>query len=57
MPAGRPKKDNVTVELRLPRTLVEKAEEIHLDFKPILAEHFKNLMNAILLKEVSNERK
>lgn len=49
MTAGRPRKDNITAELRLSRTLVEAAKKMHLNFKPILTEHFENLMNAIIL--------
>jgi len=55
MPAGRPKKDNETLQLRVPRKLVIIAENMHMDYKGLLVGQFEKMMCSKILVELGIE--
>jgi hypothetical protein len=55
MPAGRPKKDNETLQLRVPRKLVIIAKQMHMNYKELLVTQFEKMMCAKILVELGIE--
>jgi hypothetical protein len=49
MPAGRPKKDNDTLQLRASRKLIRIAERMNMNYKKILVEQFEKMICVAIL--------
>lgn len=51
MPAGRPKKDNDTLQLRASRKLIRIADHMNINYKKILVDHFEKAICVAILAQ------
>lgn len=48
MPAGRPKKDNVTLQIRVPKKYITIAEQLHIDYRKEIKEVLELLVSVAI---------